>query len=202
MPSPVDSVSRFPAAWHLGGVPLRLVAPDPDAAPVSGTRPLTLADLYERYSHYVGAVASRLLGRATEVEDVVQDVFAVAIRGLRRREDPREIKAWLAKVTVRRCLRQLRLRRLWSFVDSTPTPSYERLADPAAGPAERQLVSEVYRVLDGLPASERVAWTLRHVEGESLQEVAELMACSLATTKRRIASAHEKLRLRLEGGTR
>ena len=60
-------------------------------------------------------------------------------------------------------------------------------------------MSEVYGALDGLPARERVAWTLRHVEGESLEQVALLCDCSLATAKRRIASAHEKLRLRLEG---
>jgi RNA polymerase sigma-70 factor (ECF subfamily) len=44
-----------------------------------------------------------------------------------------------------------------------------------------------------------VAWTLRHVEGESLEEVAVLCDCSLATAKRRIASAHEKIKQRLEG---
>jgi len=128
----------------------------------------------------------------------VQDVFTLAVHGLRRREDAREIKGWLAKVTVRRCVRQLRLRRLWAFVDLDAEPSYERLADPSAGPDERHLVSEVYRALDGVSANERVAWTLRHVEGESLEEVARLCDCSLATAKRRIAGAHEKITRRLE----
>lgn len=178
---------------------LRLVPPVP---PPTGGREPTLEALYEDYAAYVGAVASRILGRAGEVEDVVQDVFALAVRGLKRRDDEREIKGWLAKVTVRRCLRQLRLRRLWGLLDSTPAPSYERLAEPSAGPEERQLVSEVYRALDRLSAAERVAWTLRHVEGETLEEVAALCECSLATAKRRIASAHEKLQKRLEGRSR
>jgi RNA polymerase sigma-70 factor (ECF subfamily) len=173
---------------------LRLVTPLPPA-PLERREPTSEA-LYEDYASYVGAVASRLLGRAGDVEDVVQDVFAVALHGLKRRDDEREIKAWLAKVTVRRCTRLLRLRRLWGFLDSS-THSYERLAEPSAGPEERRLVSEVYRALDALPASERVPWTLRHVEGESLEDVAVLCECSLATAKRRIASAHEKLRRRL-----
>lgn len=186
-------------------VNLRLVPPvTAEQTPPSGLRPreLTLEALYEDYAPYVGAVASRLLGRASEVEDVVQDVFAVAVRGLRRRDDEREVKGWLAKVTVRRCVRQLRLRRLWSFVDGSASPSYERLAEPSAGPEERRLVSEVYRAMDRLPAHERVAWTLRHVEGETLEDVARLCGCSLATAKRRIASAHEKLTRRLEGRAR
>jgi RNA polymerase sigma-70 factor (ECF subfamily) len=160
------------------------------------TRELTLEVLYQDYAPYVGAVASRLLGRAAEVEDVVQDVFTAAVHGLRRREDALEIKGWLAKVTVRRCVRQLRLRRLWRLVDLDAEPSYERLADPSAGPAERRLVSEVYRALDGVSANERVAWALRYVEGESLEEVARLCDCSLATAKRRISAAHEKIKER------
>jgi RNA polymerase sigma-70 factor (ECF subfamily) len=177
---------------------LRLV-PSAEGPSAPEKREPDLADLYADYAQYVGAVASRLLGRTGEVEDVVQDVFVLAVRSLRRRDDPREVKGWLAKVTVQRCVRQLRIRRFWRFVDSTPATSYERLAEPGAGPAERHLVSEVYRALDELPAQERVAWTLRHVEGESLEQVAVLCGCSLATAKRRIASAHEKLRVRFDG---
>lgn len=178
---------------------LRLVTPVP---PAPERRELTLEALYEDYAPYVGAVASRLLGRASDVEDVVQDVFALALRGLRRREDEREVKGWLAKVTVRRCLRQLRFRRLWGLLNSSPTIGYERLAEPSAGPEERRLVSEVYAALDRLPAHERIAWALRHVEGESVEQVAVLCECSLATAKRRIASAQDKLARRLGGRVR
>jgi RNA polymerase sigma-70 factor, ECF subfamily len=184
-------------------MPVRLVSPPTertsDAAP---SREPTLDELYALYARYVGAIASAILGRADEVEDVVQDVFMLAVRGLRRRDNGQAIKGWIAQVTVQRCARHLRLRRFWEFVDPTPAQAYEQIAEPGAGPAERQLLAEVYRALDRLPARERVAWTLRHVEGESLEEVAVLCGCSLATAKRRIASAQDKLHRRLEGGTR
>jgi RNA polymerase sigma-70 factor (ECF subfamily) len=153
----------------------------------------TLDRLYERYASYVGALALRLLGRAAEVEDVVQDVFAAAVRGLRRRDNAWEIKGWLAKVTVRRCTWELRTRKLWAIVDRSEEANYDELADPSAGPEERHLISEVYRALDRLPAHERVPWTLRHVDGESVAEVAILCRCSRATAKRRIAQAHAKI---------
>jgi RNA polymerase sigma-70 factor (ECF subfamily) len=192
------------------GLKLRLVSNDPSDSPSeSGERfrpraeptydELSLEALYEQYASFVGAMASRILGRAVEVDDVVQDVFASAVRGLKRREDAREIRSWLAKVTVRRCVRQLRFRRVWGLADLAPQPSYERLADPGAGPEERQLLVEVYRALDRLPARDRVAWTLRNVEGETLERVATLCGCSLATVKRRIASAHDRLRRDLKG---
>ncbi len=65
-------------------------APSPSPSPPSPTPDrgeLSLEVLYEAYAPYVGAVASRLLGRAAEVEDVVQDVFTLALRGLKRREE-------------------------------------------------------------------------------------------------------------------
>jgi RNA polymerase sigma-70 factor (ECF subfamily) len=189
--SPNESGERFR--------PRAEAAPRPEAAPQAAYEELTLEALYEQYASFVGAMASRILGRAVEVDDVVQDVFASAVRSLKRREDAREIRSWLAKVTVRRCVRQLRFRRLWGMVDLAPQASYERLADPAAGPEERQLLVEVYRALDRLPARDRVAWTLRNVEGETLERVAALCGCSLATVKRRIASAHDRLLRELKG---
>ena len=53
------------------------------------------------------------------------------------------------------------------------------------------MLAAVYRVLDRLPVNQRLAWTLRYVEGEQLERVAELCNCSLATVKRRIKSAHD-----------
>jgi RNA polymerase sigma-70 factor (ECF subfamily) len=67
------------------------------------------------------------------------------------------------------------------------------VAQPGAGTEKRILVATVYRALDRIPANERVPWTLRHVEGESLDQVAVLCDVSLATVKRRIGAAHQKI---------
>jgi RNA polymerase sigma-70 factor, ECF subfamily len=173
------------------------VEPEAGLEPQPPSTDLSIEALYERYAPYVAAIASRVLGRAAEVEDVVQDVFASAVSGLKRRDSAEETKGWLAKVTVRRCVRQLRLRKIWALVDLAADPSYDRLADPSIGADEKQLVVEVYRALDRVPVRERVAWTLRHVEGESLQDVAVLCGCSLATAKRRISAAHGRICRRL-----
>ena len=54
---------------------------------------------------------------------------------------------------------------------------------------QRLLAVRRRRALDGVSAKERVAWVLRHVQGESLEDTALLCECSLATAKRRIAEA-------------
>ena len=60
------------------------------------------------------------------------------------------------------------------------------------------MIAEVYRALDRLPTRLRVPWVLRYVEGESLQDVAKLCGCSLATAKRRILAAHTKISSQLD----
>lgn len=63
------------------------------------------------------------------------------------------------------------------------------MSTPAATGEQRAMLSNVYRVLETRPAQEQVAWSLRYLEGESLERVAELMGLSLATVKRRLAAA-------------
>lgn len=159
---------------------------------------LPLEELYVRFAPYVAAVATRILGRQAEVQDVVHDVFAAAVTGLRQRNNVHQVRGWLAKVAVRSASRQLRARRVRSFFERDDgSGEYEALVDPGASPEDRHTIQELYRTLDQLPARQRVAWVLRHVEGERLEEVAELCGCSLATAKRRIAAAQEKVLRRI-----
>ena len=151
------------------------------------------AAVFRRYSSYVAAVAQRLLGRDSEVDDTVQEVFVAALRGLRQVRDPAAIKGWLARVTVRVASRRLRARRVRSFLRIDQAPTEALPIDRGATPEQRVLLASLYRALDELPTAQRVAWTLRHVEGERLDAVATLTGCSLATVKRRIAAAEQWL---------
>jgi RNA polymerase sigma-70 factor (ECF subfamily) len=152
-----------------------------------------LEDVFRAYSRYVAAIGLRLLGTDDEVDDVVQEVFVAAIRGLRDLREPGAIRGWLATVTVRIARRKLRRRRLRAFV-GLDVPDYTHLA-VAAGQEQALLIARAYRVLDQLPVDDRIAWMLRHVEGESLESIAKICGCSLATAKRRIARAQAELDL-------
>jgi RNA polymerase sigma-70 factor (ECF subfamily) len=152
----------------------------------------SLDAVFRGYSKYVAGVAARLLGRDDEVDDVVQTVFLTALRGLKNLRDPRAARGWLATVTVRVATRKLRFRRFKAMVGLDDAPEYaETIAAPGASADDRLLLSRVYAVLDELPSRQRVAWTLRYIEGERLEDVARLSNCSLATAKRWIAAAHE-----------
>jgi len=184
-------MSRFPDSETLDDMerassPLAAVTP----LPVRDATPLDLDSAFRRYARYVAAVALRLLARDDEVDDVVQEVFLTALRKLGSLRDPDAIRGWLATVTVRVAGRRLRRRKMWAFFGVGTEGGYEEVAATGATAEDRALLARVYAVLDGLPVAERIAWTLRHVEGERLEQVAALCGCSLATAKRRIAAAH------------
>jgi RNA polymerase sigma-70 factor (ECF subfamily) len=154
-----------------------------------GPRTSFLEDVYRRYCRYVAAVVLRLDGRRSEVDDLVQDVFVEAARGIDALRAPEAIRGWLATIAVRVVRRRLRLRRMRRFLGLDPEADYANLVDPAASPFDRSLVRAVYRALDELPVAERLAFSLHHIEGEKLEAVARLSGCSCATAKRRIARA-------------
>jgi RNA polymerase sigma-70 factor, ECF subfamily len=168
---------------------LRVVAASPS---VDG--PLTFEQIYRRYSRYVAAVVLRLDPGVVDLDDVVQDVFLAAARGLGRLRERSEatIKAWLATAAVRMVRRRLQLRRMWRWLgigDGDKPPA--KLVDAGSNPVDRLLLESVYRVLDGLPVDDRVAFVLHCIEGETLEGVAQICRCSLATTKRRVARAQQ-----------
>ena len=187
--SRMDRATRPPAI--LDGACAALGAPA-ESVPMAEQR-ISVELVFRRYSRYVAAVALRLLGRDDEIDDVVQEVFLQALRGLEQLREPEAVKGWLATVTVRVAGRKLRVRRVRGFFGLDDKRAYEQIAAAGAPPDERALLARVYALLDELSVPERLAWTLRHVEGEQLDEVARICGCSLATAKRRIAAAQAKL---------
>jgi RNA polymerase sigma-70 factor (ECF subfamily) len=65
---------------------------------------------------------------------------------------------------------------------------------------DRLLLRAVYQVLDDMPVDDRLAFTLHHIEGETVEVAAQLCGCSLATFKRRVARAHRLIKERLSDG--
>jgi RNA polymerase sigma-70 factor (ECF subfamily) len=159
-----------------------------------GEETLTFEQIYRRYSRYVAAVVLRLDPGVSDLDDVVQDVFLAAAGGLKRLRDPSATRPWLAATAVHMVRRRLRLRRMWRWLgigeDDRPPAA---LVDAGTNPLDRLLLGRVYQVLDGLAVDDRVAFVLHCIEGETLEAVARICRCSLATTKRRVARAQQAI---------
>lgn len=160
--------------------------------------PASFDQVFRAHAGFVASVALRVLGRPSEVDDLVQDVFIRVLHRLDGLRDPSALRGWLAVITARLARRRLRTRRMKMWFGMGSEHDYAELADPGASPRDRALVNELYRALDRLPVRQRVAWTLRHIEGVELTEIASACECSLATIKRSITAAETALRGELD----
>jgi RNA polymerase sigma-70 factor (ECF subfamily) len=165
----------------------------PPSRPVPVLAPAPLQQIFRQYAAFVAALALRLIGRDDEVDDIVQEVFLVAVRGVHALRDPEAVRAWLATITVRLTRKRLRALRLKRWCGLDEAPGYVNLAAPGATPEDRALLARIYEILDRLPADHRMSWCLRHVQGYELEAIADMCDCSLATAKRWIAAAHGEL---------
>ncbi len=175
------------------GLPLPQLRLLPTGVDEPSAPPLTLDSAFRAYAPFVANLALRILGRRDEVEDVLHDVFLAGHKGLPGLQHPSQARAWLTAVTVRIARRRLRLRRVRSWIGLDEVPEGAEAVDAGANPHDHAVLSATFRALDQLGSEERLAWSLRYLQGERLEAVAAACGCSLATAKRRIASAQKRL---------
>jgi RNA polymerase sigma-70 factor (ECF subfamily) len=153
--------------------------------------------LFRRHVGRVAQVAQRLLGRTAEAEDVIQDSFVIALEQLPKLREGSAFRAWLLRIVVHQAHRRYRKRRMLTRLGFVSGDDAEALSGQAREDTDPELKAELRkldRVLSELAARERFAWVLRYVEGYQLEEVAHACECSLATVKRWIARADERVR--------
>ncbi len=152
-------------------------------------------EIYARHASYVARITARVLGSEADLDDVVQDTFVDAHRSLHTLTDGGALRGWLVAVAVRKARRVLagqRRRRFLSalFGDVTPRATDARLATSA---------HELCDALDRIDPDLRIPWVLVRACEMSLEEAARACDVSLATIKRRVGLAEERLQKRLSG---
>jgi RNA polymerase sigma-70 factor, ECF subfamily len=148
--------------------------------------------LYRAQVDDVTRVVTFLLGRSSEVEDVVQESFLRAFAALPQLVDRDRFGAWLGRIAAnlaRTRLRRRRFLRLCGMDRGQDDVTLASLAAPGTTPEQHAELVRIGKVLERLSADERAAWILRSVEGSTLAEIAEALDLSLATVKRRLSSA-------------
>lgn len=152
--------------------------------------------LYRRHVRRVTNAVTRVVGRVSEADDIVQETFLIGFTRLERLRDPAAFRGWIAQIAMNETRMRLRrrkwLRRLALDRDEDDV-SLESLASNEASPEMKAELAKLDRLLASMPAEMRMAWMLRYVEGWELTEVATALDVSLATAKRRIKAARERI---------
>jgi RNA polymerase sigma-70 factor (ECF subfamily) len=151
--------------------------------------------LFRRHVRLVTGLVYRLRPTHADLDDIVQDTFIAAFGALRRLESPQAFASFVASIAVRTTHKRLRRHRIAVRLGLARRDEldWEDALAPDCPPDVAAQLAEIYRAIDAFPPKERVAFLLRRVEGMSLEEVATATGESLATVKRRIASAEARL---------
>ncbi len=167
------------------------------------------ARLFEQHKRLVAHIAFRFFRRQSEVEEIVQESFAEAFCSLGgfRGGHEKAFAAWLARITVHTCYRELRRekRRNETAMCDLSEDEADYLArcladDCPANEIERALVSRdlAFKLLEVLNPEDRMALTLLHLDELSIAETAAATGWSVPKVKMRAHRARAALQKALK----
>jgi RNA polymerase sigma factor (sigma-70 family) len=134
--------------------------------------------------------AMGVLGDAEAAADVAQEVAITAVRRASSLRDPAALDAWLHRIAVRAALREARRagrRRAAERAGHDPRPA-----------AEDAALDGALAVLEGLPARQRAALTLRYVHDLPDAAIARALRCRPGTVRSLLSRGREAVRAALE----
>jgi RNA polymerase sigma-70 factor, ECF subfamily len=146
-----------------------------------------MAELYDRFSAVVFSAALRVLGEASQAEDVLQEVFLQLWRNPSAFDSNRgSLAAWLAVIARHRAIDHLRRRR--------PETDFEEVVlsvDPQldSQAARAEAIGRIRAVMETMSDEQRGAMEMAFFEGLTHTEIAEKTGEPLGTIKTRIRSA-------------
>jgi len=144
-----------------------------------------------RHAKPVYRLALRMLGSREDAEDVQQETFFCAYRGLRRFRGDASFGTWVYSIAARLCV--TKLRRAARRPEETHAELELASASPDGDPEERllavELAGRVQKALAQLSPNDRLLIVLKHVEQLSHGEIAAILDCSVESSRSRLARA-------------
>ncbi len=167
---------------------------DPDlslAERIQGGDDAAFTELMARYKRPILNFVYRLIGNASEADDVAQEVFVRVYRNIRKfRPDKALFSSWLFQIARNAAIDHLRRR----------TRRREDLLDentPAAASREveaNEIGGRIAAAVAALPEDQRAAFVLAEYHDKSYAEIAEIMSCSEKSVESRLYRAKQFLR--------
>ena len=151
------------------------------------------ARLVERYQGVLYRHALGMVGSPDAAADLVQDSFVKGYTSLDRCQDPARFGAWVFRILRNRALDYLKDRRRKNVPLDESAAQVPSRDDPATDLERAELGRAVSTALRSLPEAQREAFLLKHVDGRSYEEMAEMLGGSVSALKMRVMRAREAL---------
>ena len=151
--------------------------------------------LVQRYQQKVWQICFRLMGDAEDASDAAQEVFVRLFVHRGRYQRKSKYSTWVYGVALRTCLtlRRSRSRRQRRVTTAEITPE---MAGHPAETKQTSLQMDLAHMLDMLSEEDRAMLILKHAQGYSYDDLAEMFDLSVSACKMRVSRAREKLKRR------
>jgi RNA polymerase sigma factor (sigma-70 family) len=152
----------------------------------------------ERFQNMAYAVAYAMLGDAHLAEDAAQEAFIEAYLSLPKLREPAAFPGWFRRIVFKRGDRLIRGKSLATVPIEAAGEVPARDPGPAAVAEARELRRQLHSAIDELPEPERLLVMLFYLAGYAQQEIAAIAELPVATVKKRLYRARQRLRERLD----
>ncbi|MDD5019771.1 MAG: sigma-70 family RNA polymerase sigma factor [Candidatus Omnitrophica bacterium] len=156
--------------------------------------------IVRKYQNRVLNIVFSLIGKDRESEDIAQEAFLKAYRGLRGFERRSRFSTWLYRIVMNTAYDFLRKRK--NVV--TEEEVLGQSADASGGREDvlsALLIKEkealIQKALNKVPLAYRAAVVLKDIEGLSYNEISKVLGCRIGTVESRIYRARQMLRKEL-----
>jgi RNA polymerase sigma-70 factor, ECF subfamily len=154
-------------------------------------------ELVLKHQQFVYNLALRGLGNPEDAQDLAQEAFLKAWRGLPSFRKEAQFRTWLYRITVNLCYN--RRPQMRKEIGAQDIDSVVEMADTSKRQVAEQAEFEEMRryllqKLEDLPRGYRILILLRYQQGLSYDEMAEVMDVPLGTIKTGLFRAHQLLR--------
>ena len=158
--------------------------------------------LVRSHQRRVYITAYRMMGNHDEANDVVQDSFLRALKGIDGFDARSEFFTWLYRIVINVALNHLRGQRRRGSVPLDQVVLSDALqqeagADPRRALELKRMTADVAAALDELPDTLRATVVLVVLEGVAYREAAQILECSEGTVAWRMHEARQRLHVRL-----
>lgn len=155
---------------------------------------LSAEDLFVAHAAYIASFLRRLGMPASEVDDLVQDVFLIAHTKGGFTPGEAKPRSWLSAIAVR--LVQNKRRSLARSREDANELAMEFAATSDKTPAERlelqRSLARVQSALDSMDVEHRATFILYELENESCQTISELLQVPIGTVYSRLHKARQR----------
>jgi len=161
---------------------------------------IAFRELVLEHSHAMFRLAWRLTCDERLAEDIVQEAFIKAWRNMGDFRMQSSFRSWLHRITVNTAMDQLKmLSRRKQFETAAPDwLDSHHAADDLKHDLQIDVQDRTRAAMRNLSDTERAALMLRHFEGHSIQEIAQILDLTTNACKQAVFRAVKKMRVELQ----